>query len=243
VFVTPPGVLVSEPARTFLDLNDDFLTWKAQLEYQPVDDVLLYAGYNRGVKAGSFTAPLDGLQPVSALTFRPEVLDSFEVGTKADFLDRRLRLNLSAFYYDYKDYQGFVFSGITTVVKNFPATIYGGEVELTARPVDGLEARAGLSLLNARVKHVEVSPDVFAKQHMVLAPDVSANWLLRYEHPAGPGTMSVQYDGSYSGRQYYNTINVSARASTYFRLDRRSATLSASSTEVRRWRRSETIYS
>src|SRR3546814_11331462 len=46
--------------------------------------------------------PLTG-QPVAIL--RPEVLDMFEIGWKTALFDRRVRLNASLFYYDYKDLQ------------------------------------------------------------------------------------------------------------------------------------------
>lgn len=205
--VVPEGSLMAETDRTRLKQNDNFFTWKAQVEYKPMRDLMFYLGYNRGVKAGSFTAPLDGLLSPSQLSFKPEKLDSFEAGMKADFMNGLMRLNLSGFYYDYKNYQGFVFNGISSVVTNFPATIYGGEAELTVRPVTGLEGRFGLAAMSARVKDVEVSPGVFAKQNMILAPDLTANWMLRYETGMGNGTLSLQYDGSYTSRQYYNTIN------------------------------------
>ncbi|MGO4610745.1 TonB-dependent receptor, partial [Variovorax sp. 2RAF20] len=48
---------------------------------------------------GQTTAPED-LGP-----YDDETVDAFEVGAKSEFLDRRLRLNAAAFYYDYQDLQ------------------------------------------------------------------------------------------------------------------------------------------
>ena len=206
-FGIAPGTLVAVGGPVDLENDDDFLTYKAQIEYQPNDNILIYAGYNRGVKAGNFTAPLDGLQPVSSLTFKPEKLDAFEVGFKADMIDGRLRLNGGAFYYDYKDYQGFVFQGLTTIVQNFEAEISGGELEFTALPFDGLTLSGGLSLLDAKVKDVDTGAGIM-DQDMILAPDVSANWLVRYEKPVANGhVVSAQIDGFYSDEQTFNTIN------------------------------------
>ncbi|MEO0399536.1 MAG: TonB-dependent receptor [Pseudomonadota bacterium] len=206
-FILGGGFLIDE-GLTDLELNDDFFTWKAQIEYSPTDDVLLYAGYNRGVKAGSFTAPLDGFLTVDELAFEPEKLDAYEVGVKADLLENRLRVNASGFYYDYTDYQGFIFVGLASVVRNFEAEMYGGELEVIAAPTDGLEIRAGLSLLDATVFDVEVGPGTFADQNFVLAPDVTANWLIRKEFPVnGDDTFAIQFDGFYTGEQSYNTIN------------------------------------
>src|SRR3546814_19184383 len=67
----------------------------------------LYVSYNRGYKSGGFN-----LLDVGALnrptghvspSYNPEIVDAYEVGLKSDLFDRRLRLNVAAFYYDYKD--------------------------------------------------------------------------------------------------------------------------------------------
>jgi len=202
-FGIAPGTLVAVGAPVDLELDDDFLTYKAQLEFQANEDLMIYAGYNRGVKAGNFTAPLDGLQPVSELAFRPEKLDAFEIGFKSEFADGRLRMNGSAFYYDYKDYQAFIFEGLTTIVRNFPAEITGGELEFTALPFEGLRLSGGVSILDATVEVAGVG-----EQQIILAPDVSFNWLARYETPVGDtNLLSFQIDGYYSDAQTFNTLN------------------------------------
>lgn len=76
-----------------------------------------------------------------------------------------------------------MFAGIASIVKNYASTIYGGELELNVSPASGLEIRGGLSLLNATVKDVEIAPNNFADQHMILAPKVTANWLIRQKSP------------------------------------------------------------
>ncbi|MEL7030117.1 MAG: TonB-dependent receptor, partial [Pseudomonadota bacterium] len=58
------------------------------------------------------------------------------------------------------------------------------------------------------VEDVEVGVGTFADQDMILAPDVTANWLIRNEWPIGDDNyLSVQYDGSYTSEQVFNTIN------------------------------------
>jgi len=59
---------------------------KLQLDYKPNDDVLLYAGWSRGIKSGGFNFPLT---PTSAadLPFDSETLNSFEVGAKTTLAD------------------------------------------------------------------------------------------------------------------------------------------------------------
>jgi iron complex outermembrane receptor protein len=75
------------------------------------------------------------------LTFDPEIIDAFEIGSKNDFLDNRLRVNAAAFYMDLNDQQ---FSsiinqsappGTNTLILNAEGTkSYGLEVEISASP-------------------------------------------------------------------------------------------------------------
>ena len=109
----------------------------------------VYASYSRGFKSGVFNA--SNTSPAAKPT-RPEVLDAFEIGAKTDPLPW-LRLNLSAFHYDYKDIQLASRDPSTSLVVLFNAAsakIDGGEIELTMRPSRNLNIRAYGNVLNAK---------------------------------------------------------------------------------------------
>lgn len=197
--------LTGEPVR--LDRKDEDVAANVRLNYRVNDDVLLYAGFSRGMKGGGFTAPLDGFLTVPELIYEPEILHSYEVGFKSTLLGGKARLNASAFYYDYMDYQAFVFQGLTTQVRNQDAEVYGGEFELFVSPGDNLELAFGGSFLDATVKDVELSPGVFADQQMITAPDVTLNFLGKYTWTVADGSLAVQVDGIYVDKQQYNTTN------------------------------------
>jgi iron complex outermembrane recepter protein len=60
---------------------------------------MAYAHVATGFKQG-------GISPtIPVKKFDPENLTSFEIGTKNRFMDNKLQLNVSAFYYDYSNYQ------------------------------------------------------------------------------------------------------------------------------------------
>lgn len=80
---------------------------KLQLDWQAGDSQLFYIGYNRGTKGGGFNTPSDGFSLASEVGFEPEVLTSYEIGSKTTFADGYGRFNTSAFYYDYDNYQVF----------------------------------------------------------------------------------------------------------------------------------------
>jgi iron complex outermembrane receptor protein len=119
-------------------IDKDLITAKLGLDWQMNEDVLIYASYNRGIKAGGFNAPLDatnfydGTLDPSQMTFDEEVLDAYEIGFKLSFADGKARLNGAAFYYDYQDYQAFALDSLTTFVFNTDATSSGMELELQA---------------------------------------------------------------------------------------------------------------
>ena len=197
--------LTGEPIR--LDRKDEDVAANVRLNYQLNDEVLLYLGFSRGMKGGGFTAPLDGFLTIPELIYEPEILHSYELGFKSSLLDDKARLNASVFYYDYMDYQAFVFQGLTTQVRNQDAEIYGAEFELFVSPSDNLELAFGGSFLDATVKDVELSPGVFADQQMITAPDVTLNFLGKYTWTVGNGSLAVQVDGIYVDKQQYNTTN------------------------------------
>ncbi|MEQ8744914.1 TonB-dependent receptor [Parasphingorhabdus sp.] len=124
-------------------------TWRLALSHKFNDDTLGYISYNRGFKSGLFN--LNVLNPAGpGPAVNPEILDAFEVGLKTEFLDNKVRLNTSAFYYQYKDLQvNITTPGGAQILNAAEASMYGGEIELLVAPTDGLTLNAGLSLLHA----------------------------------------------------------------------------------------------
>ncbi len=196
------------------DTSDTLFAGKLQLDYRASEDLLIYGGINRGVKAGSFNAQLAGGLPVptSAIPYGEEELTSFEGGFKASLLDGRARLNGSVFYYDYKDYQAFLFTGVSGVVINADADNVGLELELQASPTDGLDILLAAAWFDATVKDVPLRVDgpIVIDVDPTYAPELQVSGLIRYQWPAFGGTMSIMGDASYSDEYFYNLRNFDA---------------------------------
>jgi len=213
-----PNVPVAGAPFLYSDSNAQNL-WagKVQLDYHLSNDVLLYGGLNRGVKAGSYNAPLLGAYLGSggnaSLPYKAEQLTSFETGFKSTFNDGRTRLNGSVFYYDYKDYQAFLFVGVGGVVINRPATNIGAELTLQTQITDGLDLSIGLSKYDATVKDVPLrygSPLPPINVKPTYSPETQASAVLRYEWPAWGGKLHVLGEATYTGSFFYNLRNFSA---------------------------------
>ena len=134
--------LSAQPEHTFPAWTPEF-----RIEYRPANQLLLYGSAIRGFKSGGFNLMN------TAEVFQPEQLWSFEVGVKSSWLDNRLRANVAAFYYDYRDLQVNQFSGVTNLVTNAAnSRISGLELDLTALPVNRLYVYGSVALLNARYR-------------------------------------------------------------------------------------------
>jgi iron complex outermembrane receptor protein len=218
------------PGRSYRGGGSDWLySWKAQLEYRPSDDVLIFAGYSRGTKAGSFNAPFaGGATPIDAeIPYKAEKLDSFEVGAKTTLMNGLATLNGSVFYYDYKNYQAFKFVNFSTVVANNPATVKGAEVAFTLRPVDGFELLGGISYVDANVENVSISNSLGAAV-VDRRPPFTSKWQgtasARYAFPLSSGEMSLQGDVQYRSAFFFSLANSSAtRVKGYTLLNARIA--------------------
>ncbi len=120
-------VFLSSPDFAESEGEWNVFTGKVALDHRLNENTLVYVTASRGYKAG-------GLNPTSQdgddERFRPEYLNTIEVGSKSSLLDDRLRLNLNAFYYDYEDLQISGLRDVAIVTVNGDANIKGAELEV-----------------------------------------------------------------------------------------------------------------
>ena len=217
VFGTFSDIVGLPVSTSFEDSTSDTL-WagKAQLDYKPSEDLLIYAGINRGVKAGGFNAPIDfgGAQmgaflagDVYRYAYGEEVLNAFEVGFKSTLAGGVVRLNGSLYYYDYQDYQGFVFAGVSGDVVNYDSEVIGGEIELLASPAERLDLVLSAAYIDANVKDVEVAPGIFQDSEPSYVPPFKLSGLMRYRWPMAGGEMAAMAIATYTGRSFYTLRN------------------------------------
>lgn len=128
--------------------NVKIWTPRFALNYKASDDILLFASATRGFKSGGWNAR--GTAPGELLPFDAETAWSYEVGAKTEFLDNRVRLNVTAFWLDVDGLQtpsAFIRNNgsIAFITRNFANYRNRGiEVELNTAPVDGLNIFASL---------------------------------------------------------------------------------------------------
>ena len=129
-------------------------TGTIRLTYRFREDTHAYWKYTRGFKGGHYNATSSLEQGVTNAD--PEHIDAFETGIRGAWWDGRLNLNLSVFYYDYKDYQLFTtqdsFDGAPefVVINASDARVYGAEVDVHARPFPGTYLAVNFSWLESK---------------------------------------------------------------------------------------------
>ncbi len=126
------------------------ITGRAVVDYKITDENLIYFSYARGYKSGGINPPLSPIFAVSD-SFKPEFIDSFEVGSKNTFLDGSLRLNVTGFYYKYKGLQLSRIVARTSVNDNVDADIYGVEADAIIQPARNFAVNLGFSYLHTKV--------------------------------------------------------------------------------------------
>lgn len=160
--------LVAQPSCA-VSRRDSFSGWSytAGIEFKPTEDILLYAKTAKGFRSGgqNLRAPSSAF----LIPFLPETVYSYELGFKGEFLDRRLRVNLSAYTSDVNNIQrstliaqpGSNTGASATVLGNAgKARFKGIEADITALLFDGFTLTLGGALVDPTyVKYSDLSGD------------------------------------------------------------------------------------
>ncbi len=207
-----------EYARTFAD---EAVSGTLSLQYRPNADLMYYASYNRGYKAGGVNVDASGagvpgssLNPLDTGTpadpiFTPETIDAFELGAKVDWMDGAARTNVAVFYNDIQDLQVAQFLGLIFTILNSPkAESYGAEFEHTQALTDYLVWNASATWLPEAGYGEDAAIGVLSGRRFPNAPEISANTALNLDYDlsggkALTGLLQVQY----SGERFTNTAS------------------------------------
>ncbi len=205
-FRNAAGNFVEENVGDLVNRNDDLISANVELHYKPVENWLIYGKVSRGTKAGGFNNGFYDVPTPADVQFEDETLWSYEAGFKIDIFDRRARVNTSAFYYDYSDFQAFNWVGLSGSVRNADAENYGAEIEIKVYPSDPLELSLGISLLETKLK--DINNGVMTRDvDLGFSPNVAFNGAARYTQPAFDGTVTLLWDFLWQDDSYRTNFN------------------------------------
>ncbi|HUJ02354.1 MAG TPA: hypothetical protein VLW75_01865, partial [Rhizomicrobium sp.] len=148
--------------------------WTPKLDF--TDQTLVYGSFAHGYKAGGANPPgavlfsYAGISgslsgggngvPIHPLTFKPEFIDAYELGTKNTLADGGITLNGDVFFYNYTGYQISRIVDRTAINDNFNATVRGAELEATYEPIPGLKFNFAGGYESTRVDNGQSSVDL-----------------------------------------------------------------------------------
>lgn len=194
------------------------------LDYRWTDDVMTYVSVSKGYKSGGF----NGRPTTNAAvdSFDPETIVSYEVGTKTQWLDNRLQLNVAAFQGNYTDIQLGSISADSTgnlvlrIQNAGKAKIRGLEFEMQARPTPGLDLNASAGYVD--FEFTELNPGV---QEITIdaVPPQTPKWTatagIQYSWDVGnKSSMYIRGDWSYQARTQNDVQNTALIEAPAFNL-------------------------
>jgi iron complex outermembrane receptor protein len=194
------------------DESWDDVSGRLSLSYSFTDDVLGYATVSRGFNSGNYNGGAFTNQAEATLV-DPETLLSYEVGLKSQ-LGGVLRLNVSAFYYDFTDQQVFVLASgeggvpVQQLSNAAASTLYGLEVEATWRPVEELVIQLGGGYTHSKFDEfaTPLGEDLSGRT-LPSAPEKNVNAMVTYTIPSRVGNWALAVDGKYQSSQYFSVNN------------------------------------
>ena len=136
-------------------LDESEMTWRAGIEYDLDDDILVYSNFSTGYRSGGFSLAY-GYE-----TFEPEYLDAYVLGLKSRMLEDRLQLNLEAFHWKYTNQQ-IAHDGIDARGNPGFFVENAGESTNQGIEVESVFALTDNTLLNATVQYLDAVYDEFA---------------------------------------------------------------------------------
>ncbi|HEY7965014.1 MAG TPA: TonB-dependent receptor [Steroidobacteraceae bacterium] len=191
---------------------------KGTLRFKPTDNVTLYGGWSRGFRSGGFNQT--GVGAVAAAAghlgvhdvFQAEIADTWEVGLKSEFLDRRLAANLSLF--DTKSHNGYFFyfdaTTSTQNLGNLDARYKGLELELNARATEWLDLYASYGYTDGKITGMQ-DPTVIGNKPPLLTQD-TVNAGFQAHAPLGGAVNGVlRLDYHMIGRTWWDPYDLTSR--------------------------------
>jgi iron complex outermembrane receptor protein len=226
ITLTPTGFLPNIPGfpagATGQIRREVFSDWqpKVTLTWEPTANLTFYGGYSRGFRSGGFNqtgvgavAAANGIVGVGDV-FEAETADTFELGARAQLLDRKLSFGANVYTTKSKNSYFFVFlaANSTQNLGNVPeARIKGFELEARARPVEGLEFSAAYGFTDSEIQDF---PDTTViGNEAPLISRTTLNLGAQYRHSLGDSGLGLlaRVDYRRTGRTWWDVPNSTVR--------------------------------
>jgi outer membrane receptor protein involved in Fe transport len=191
---------------TSQSIDESEWTGTAKLAVRLNDQVMSYVSYARGYKAGGFNLdrersvddplannPAAGTPVIADADthFGKELVDSYEIGLKTQWLNDSLSLNSAVFYQDYTDFQLNTFTGLVYIVTSLPQVVSQGvDVDvLWYTPLEQLMIQGGVTYAETQIEDFGTAATLATfsatrnNDTLSFAPEWSASLSATFEQP------------------------------------------------------------
>ncbi len=195
------------------------VSWRAVADYQVTEEAMVYGSISTGYKSGGFTGSASTGERAST-PFDSEKATNFEVGLKSQFWDNRARVNIAAFFTDYKNLQVTRFfqpegSGFGQFITENAgeAELKGVEVEYTILLTEEFEVGGSYAYLDAEYTEFTGTPSVtgtgdFTGNTLRQAPEHSFSSYAKYTLQLEDGSsLSAKVNYRYQSLTFYDPNN------------------------------------
>ena len=180
----------------------DKVTYRASLDWDITDDHMLYLTYSEGFKSGAFNShtpsPL-----IAAVPLLPESATNYEIGAKTQWLDDRLRFNITYFDLEYVDLQTWSLQNFVLVADNAAADVSCVETEFTAVFTENFSVSGSYATMDH-----EFTDGANVGNKLTRAPEttwtLAANLAIPFESGAG---LDLMASSSYTDEFYFELTN------------------------------------
>ena len=193
------------------DRSDTLWGGRLTLDHRFDNTLLGYASVARGFKgAGISPISRDAVVGRAGQTVEPENVLTFELGAKSEWRDRTLRINGSAFFNDWFDYQ--LYLAVSTppivtasVLTNLPeARTWGAEFEADWVPSPAWRMSAGLGFTHSEVRDAGTIVDAQPGSPLIAVPRLTFNSLVARTWTLASGRLTAQVEAAYSGERSFS---------------------------------------
>ena len=210
---TAGDTFIALPHTTDSD-NWSAVTPKFGLQFQMVNEVLIYGTISRGFKSGGYNS--FQLEEDFQDSFDPEFLWAYEVGLKSSFFDQRLQLNVATFYYDHTDLQVQTLipapDGMSSqlITKNAAeAENLGVEIEILSRPVNRLNIGGSIAVLSTEYdEFINDDDEDVSGNDLIRSPELSTSLSIQYKVELYEyGQITLRGEHQYQSKIFFSETN------------------------------------
>ncbi len=188
---------------------------RLSVSYQINQQQLVYATFSKGFRPGGISQLSSDPSQPPLFIYKPEHSNNYEIGLKNDLLDKKLQLNIAAFYTHITDAQvpALILPDAITVTKNAGKLVTKGvEAEVRAKPVKGLNINYSFGYTDAHYTSLNIASNGESVKldgnKQVFTPNVTSSLAAQYSYVFSKTvTATARAEWMYVGKQYFDLAN------------------------------------